>query len=496
MHTVPQLVTATLLLAGHALVGPSSPSTAASGFCSLGGMTTVHWTGAGDGVTWTDPDNWDGQVPDKSAASRNNVYACIDDQVGGLVVMDVSPDVTPEAWVQSIDVAPGTTVRLEAGAKLFVFGDPATRASTVREGAGLELLGATYGGSGRTDLDGHLTWRSLAPPASATLVSAPCMVLAGENEPPPSCDLGHPGLLAVGPTGVVDVDGAGVNLFDRYQLEIAGRLRLSGSGYVAADHGTRLELLAGPGAPGVLDIRNDGGVYEGFTRDYPGNDPALGLAQIRNAGLILKGDGVGTSAVIGAYTAGDGGRIRVVDGTLTLPAGAGQPAVVAGGRSYGAGTCLAFATYACEPVTTPADPAAALFRVPNADRNGAKVRVREGATTSGPNIAPPVTAHADGLRATERRPAVLVLRYDGSATGNRSWRRIQVYRQARPGAAFRKLPACDERGRPPRSSQVACVDRRRLPGSSRNVHDAGEPSGSRDALMVVRTRETSRWVAR
>lgn len=483
-----RLLPATLLasLLGATVV-PVPATAAGEAFCSLPGLEVREWTGAGDGTTWSDDANWNGNAPTNSTYDRENVLACID--ADGVVVMPALQG--NDAHVQAIDVAAGTTLRLEEGSKLFVYGDQDTRPSRIRAGASLRLLGASFGGPGRTVLAGTLVWRSLPPPASSTLVSSPCMLTVGADEPPPSCTIQEPGALQVAPTGVVSVDGRGVNLFDRYVLEVDGELRLSNRGYIAADRGTALRIRAG----GLLDIRNDGGIYEGFTRAYPGQDP-LPLAEVRNDGKIRKRSGDGTSAVVGTYSGSSSNAVVVRTGTLSLADGSGREATVAPGRTFGSGTCRSQAGYGCRPITSSADPLSVRITVPTADVDGAGVIVEEDVLAPGPDdLVAPVKAHARDLDASARRPAVLTLRLDHTVTEGRSWSEIDVYRQARAGEPFRKVRPCDGMGRPPRG-QVACVDRNREAGSSTTVHDAEDPAGAKDVVMVVRTRDTSRWVAR
>ena len=55
--------------------------------------------------------------------------------------------------------------------------------------------------------------------------------------------LGAKGQIVVDDEGVVDVSGGRVNLGDQYQITVHGLLRVHDDGFLAADHGTRLELL-------------------------------------------------------------------------------------------------------------------------------------------------------------------------------------------------------------------------------------------------------------
>jgi hypothetical protein len=121
--------------------------------------------------------------------------------------------------------------------------------------------------------------------------------------------------------------------------------------------------------------------------------------------------------------------------------------------------------------------------------------VQELTTASSANdIGFPVLAHATGLSATAADPAILTFRYDSSLLSGRGWASLDIYREATGTTTYVRLQACRADGSPP-TGQVACVDRRGLAGSSRNVYDDG-PGTAPDVLMVVRTLGTSRWVAR
>ena len=99
-----------------------------------------------------------------------------------------------------------------------------------------------------------------------------------------------------------------------------------------------------------------------------------------------------------------------------------------------------------------------------------------------------IQVETDDLDVSRAAPAVLQLRYDSALLERqdgsfRTWRDLEVMHQP-DGGRYHQLVPCTKAGQIP-TRQVACVDRRDQPGSSRRVGD--------DAIMVVLTIETSRW---
>lgn len=451
---------------------------ARAGYCGLTGMTINEWTGGGDGTTWEDAANWSkGKAPGTSVSDQNTAYVCID--AGGPVTM------TDWAWVQAVDVAPGTTLNLATGSILFGLGDQASRPSTFRAGSTINNSG-TIGGTGRFDVGGMLKWTSTVNGAS-TMVTRRCAML--EEGTPNACSgpvSGAPGKMRVLDAGVVDVNasGQGVNLFDQYQLEVSGTLLLSGTkGYVAADRGTSLSLIpkASTGV-GQLLIANDGGWYEGRT-DYGQTT----LSTIVNGGLIRKTAGTGTSVVIGTYSQVGAGAVQVDSGTLSMPDGLVTKVQVAAGRTYAKGACRT-ASYGCAPVATVADTQIASVTVPAGDPGGAALSIQEVNETSISGArGRPVWVRQSGLAATATAPAILKLRFDQSLVAGKTIATTEIWRRDEGTSTYAKVPTCTSSGVPP--TGPSCVDRRGLAGSSKKLADG-------DFLMVVRTRAFSRWVAR
>ncbi len=467
-----------LLLAGLVPTGATTPAASAAGaFCgyqSDPGLDVFRWDGGGDGVRWADRFNWVGdEEPDNTFAATG--YVCLE---AGLTV---EIDAGTQGRLQAIDVEAGARLEVTEGGKLFVYGDQSTRPSTFRNGSTVLLEAGTIGGPGRIDAAGLMVWRALPPTPmtgrAATLTTDPCDV----DEPPlDPCSPTGTGRLVIGDTGRFRVDGRGVNLFSRYRIVVRGRMTLTGDSYIAADRGTALELRArtdGPGV-GVLDLRNDGGFYEGITRD----DPTL--ADVVNGGLILKSRGAGTSAITGDYSVVGNGGVEVRTGTLALPNGSVEAAQVDGGASYGTGQC-ADLDRQCTPTTDPDDDPT-LYRafVPTTDRDGALVSVEEGVGTLDGRLDRPVRIVARGL--TSGSVVRLTLRYDASIVGSRTRWSIRIYRI--PAGTSQEIPVanCRSDGAFPSAGSVACVWRQRS-------SDFGG-----DLVMTVRNRSQfkSRWVGR
>ena len=231
-----------------------------------------------------------------------------------------------------------------------------------------------------------------------------------------------------------------------------------------------------------LEGRNDSGITE--------------LGTVVNQGLIVKSGGDGTSLLTGTYSQPAPGAVNVGSGTLLLPSGSSTPASVGGGAGYGSGRCLVAGQSGCQAQTFDADRQNVQFQVPTEDTTGASVRIEELTTaSSADDIGFPVEAHATGLSATAGAPAIISLRYDERILDGRDWTSVNVFRRASGTAPYVALQPCLANGGPP-SGQVACVDRRGLAGSSRNVIDAEGPGTAPDVIMVIRTVDTSRWVAR
>jgi hypothetical protein len=433
----------------------------------LPGLIPNVWQG--EGVVPGADDRWDNNANWSLGIApplTTNPYVCI--PAGGTPLIGQA-EVAP---LVALDVADGGALTVDRGGQLVLLGGLLTP-STIS--GRLDLLGATLSGPGRVNVSGTLAAHNLGPSDPATIT-------------------GTTGHMVVGDAGVVDVSGGRVNLGGQYQLSVRGLLRVHDGGFVAADHGTMLELLphSGTGAgTGTLRLEDDGDYLEG------GNPLGIApLGTVVNRGLIVKSGGTGTSLVTGTYSQPDPGAVTVDSGALLLPSGSATAATVDGGAAYGSGQCLVPAQADCEAQTFGADTQNVQLRVPGADTSGASVTVQElTSTSSAADIGFPVLAHADGLSATPAAPAILSFRYDERLLDGRGWTSVDMFRRADGTSTYVELQPCLADGSPP-TGQQACVDRRGLPESSRNVVDAEGPGSAPDVIMVVRTVGTSRWVAR
>ena len=491
MSTFGRYVVAIVL--GTSLLAPAGASQSSTilGCDALPGLTPDVWQGLGVGPDaddqWENDANWSlGIAP----VRLSDPYVCI--PAGGTPVIGAGQ----EAQLVALDVAADAELTVDAGGKLFLYGGTLTP-STIR--GRVEVIGATIGGPGRVDVSGTLQLRSLGASGPVTITTRECALFAGPYRPgeercvPGLPIIGATGRIVVDDDGVIDVSGGRVNLADEFELTVHGLVRVHDDGFLAADHGTRVELLprsADTPGTGTLRFEDDGDYVEGS------NDSGIAeLGTVVNQGLIIKSGGNGTTLLTGAYSQPAPGAVTVGSGTLLLPSGSPTPASVAAGAGYGSGRCLT-PDPGCLEQTFGVDPQNVQFHVPSEDSTGASVLIRELSTTSSAlDIGYPVEAHATGLSATAEAPAILSLRYDERILNGRDWSSINVFRRASDGAPYVALQPCLPNGDQP-EGQVACVDRRGLAGSSRNVVDAEGPGSSPDVIMVVRTVGTSRWVAR
>ena len=483
MLTFRRFLVATLLGASLLIPKDAFPALPLIDCEALPGLIPNVWQGLGVDPDaddrWENDANWSlGVAP----LRLSNPYVCI--PAGGTPVIGAGQD----AQLVALDVAADGKLRVEGGGKLFLYGGALTH-STIR--GRVEVIGATIGGPGQVNVSGELIMRSLGQSAPATITTRDCVLgLCLPGLP----IIGDKGRIVVQDEGVVDVSGGRVNLADQYRIVVRGLLRVHDDGFLAADHGTRLELLPHSGSAagtGTLRFEDDTDYLEGR------NDSGITeLGTVVNQGLIVKSGGDGTSLLTGTYSQPAPGKVNVGSGTLLLPSGSSTPASVGGGAGYGSGRCLVAGQSACQAQTFDADRQNVQFQVPTEDTTGASVRIEELTTaSSADDIGFPVEAHATGLSATAVAPAIISLRYDERILDGRDWTSVNVFRRASGTAPYVALQPCLANGGPP-SGQVACVDRRGLAGSSRNVIDAEGPGTAPDVIMVIRTVDTSRWVAR
>ncbi|MEZ5093229.1 hypothetical protein [Nocardioides sp.] len=496
MRRVLTAAVVTLLLGGSLLSGAeAAPTSALPGLCQLA-PTVNTWQGLGVGPGTTDDWETDANWSDGAPLHGGDPDVCIPS--GGLPRIAAGQ----EGHVTTLDIAGGATVHVDPGGKLFLYGDQSSDAdSLVRSNGRLEVVGGTLGGVSKLHVKGTLVLEHDVSSAATLLTrdcaydSTPGVSYPGEEtctSPVPTPVAGDTFHLEVDDRGVVDVRGGGVNIGDQTVVVARGLVRVGAGAYLAADHGTRLALrphrTAAPGT-GTLRFEGDGGYLEGKIEADTG---IATLSRLVNQGLIRKSGGTGLSLVTASYSQPTPGTASVASGTLLLPTGPVQAAQVAGGSTYGTGACVQPDDPACVPSTTPDFPQSAELRVPTIDTNGARVVVRKlGSTSSGADLGFPFTVHASSLKATPARPALIRMRFDASVLGGKRWWNVKILRKS-GSKPYRVVKACTSSGRPP-SGEVACVDRRGLAGSSRNIANV---SGAPDVLMVVRTTGTSRWVGR
>lgn len=451
---------------GAAQADPPDPA-----FCGLTGMTTYAWDGGGDGTSWSDPLNWSGDVA-PGTGSRADGYICI----GGSATVTMAPGEVALAQAFDLDVA--THLVVSSGAGLFVYGDPATRPSIAR---GLLEVGGAVGGPGRIDLTGLF----VTPANSSDAVLDPSPALAGNP-----CDLFDALPAAACLRGGVLVDHfamnayGGLRLLGGYDLTVDGAL-VPGDAGVGMGRGSRLEIRPDH----QLNIHGDADFYP-IGRGKP--RPVL-----VNNGILRKFRGGGSDrgvTVISTRYRGDGQVWVEEQDEVIIADGSRRPAEVTAGSLMGSGSCrrtdgdCRFTTLSARGkrqsavLTAPASQ-------PVEQRALVEVRPRPDLRQHG-DIGIPYLVHADDLEATPATPALIELRYDGSLLDGRTWADVQVFRQKAAGGPWRRIRACRADGTPPGAAR-ACVDRNGGPDSSRQV-----PNSGGDAILVVRTTVTSRWVGR
>lgn len=412
----------------------ASSSGAAPEHCALEGdpgLETFVWTG-GSGA-WETASNWEGGSAPNNLDAQTG-YVCIDAPgetitiVGGI-----------EARVQAVDVSPGTTVTIVDNGKLFVYGSGERTSSFRAEGGGrsrIELLGGILGGPGSIEVAGDLIWRNEGDGA-ATITTTPCIV---DN---PNCaDLedsgGH---LTVVPGGKIAVDGNGVNLYDRYTIEIGGKLRIIGDpAYIAADRGTTLHVLE----TGTFDIAGDGNVFEGWPRGFPEGV----LPTFRNDGVVIKSAGDGISAINATYEQSATGRVAVVTGSLNLPDGhnaeqanGAVTAYVQDGGSLGTASCEEKTSGLCVPGSTQEDAQDVQLTIPETANDGAEVALYEEPAPVGDPEAQPLVSV--GMSDLDGVAVTLELRTYGAAADLPDKSKWRLYRGSTKDT-FRRARRCSQ----------------------------------------------------
>jgi hypothetical protein len=339
-----------------------------------------------------------------------------------------------------------------------VWGDQEELRSVVRSDAVLEVDGATLGGGGRLQVIGTVDVHRAADGTPAALSSRPVS----------SPSKGRTGLLEIADQGVLDVHGAGdVRLARKYVVDVRGLVQLRESAGLVADNGTTMLLQQHAYGSGVgrLLIRNDRGFVTGHRAGI--KRPAIFV----NEGRIVKRDSQGTSRIDGTYLG---------DGPIIEKSGD----VVYQLRPPETETCGD--PVSCGGTPTAQVPQTASVDLPITDLDEATVKIDPLEHESVPGaIGVPVKVHATGLQATFADPVVIELRYDStlftSTTPPPDPARLVVGHADGPGATYADIPVCAGRDIP--LGAFACLD----VGAS---HTEG-----RDVVLVIRTVDTSRWIA-
>lgn len=495
LRGVPLLLVLPFLSGPHPAVAIATPSLPA--YCALAPTANVwQGLGVGPGTTpeWENGANWSTGV----SPATGDTDVCIPS--GGRPSIEAGE----EGHLTTLDINTGATLTVGQGGKLFLYGDQsANEDSVVRTSGHLDVIGGTFGGVAKLHVLGTMVVKNNGPGAAATLLIRDCAYddSPGSNYPgeesctnPATPVSGAKGLVEVADTGVLDLQGGGVNLGDQFQLIVRGLLRVRAGTFLAADHGTRLELrrhLTAAAGTGTLRFEGVGGYLEGKIFSDTG---ISSLSTLINQGRIVKtaASGSGRVLVTATYSQPSPGKVSVLAGTLLLPTGSVTPTYVDGGVTFGTGRCFTPLSPSCANTTTTNFRQSAQLRIPPADGSGANVVVRKlAAKSSTADLGFPFKVHATGLRATTRGPAIITMRFDATVLNGRRWGTVKIYRKSGT-APYRLVKACTSTGRP-QVGEVACVDRRGLAGSSRNVANT---SGAPDVIMVIRTTRTSRWTGR
>lgn len=501
LRVIPALVCA-VVVAPMLAVGGAAPASAATNRCLDAtvptGLDPFVWTGEAGNDRWQSPGNWFGDdAPNNGDAAT--AWVCIDalnDQDPGDTVYLVHESENPgtdntsatSAMVQAVDVMSGT-LSINRGGKLAVYGDHSTRPSSVRPGAHLDLTMGYLGGPGLINIDGTMTWARQR--YSSSLVSSCQAMGIGSNCPPTGLSSGS-GRMVVNGTLIVrklgdDVFNTGVNLADRYDLEVAGTLRMVGPTYIAQAHTTSIEIAA---PSGELVFDGDGDIYEGAFEGVPD-----ALPPFVNNGTVRKVGGSGSSSINTAYQ-GDGAVVvEPGHGAITTPGGFPIGASVPAEDSVGTWQCptpdsssaytdCAFDSTADASVTSEADPQAAQFTVPATAGTPALVEIRE-TDQSGPNdLQPQIEVDVEGLAGNA--VSELEFEFNNRILSVPAKGHVRLFRRA-GGAEWQEVPRCREGGGSPFPNGVtACM---RGPARDRSDHRAV-------LATVITTTPTGGWVLR
>ncbi len=285
------------------------------------------------------------------------------------------------------------------------------------------------------------------------------------------------GVLAVAAGGEARLEKYGLALYAGYHVDVrsGGLVTLGADTWFAADDGTSLTIQPG----GTVDLRGDGGYYQGCVNDKP-------LSVFTNNGTLQKSAGSGTSVIEETYVAGDAGQVLVQSGTIALPGNQAVSADVAPQHSLATGRCdQVLATEPCQPTTDPdLDEMSVELTMPQNSGVSSLVQLQElppVSTAVDPmRIGNEVEAHAEGLVPDRSAPARIELRFSQADVMQTAVQEVQVWHTPDSGPGG-QIPDCAGDTVP--AGTVACV-RRPVTRTSDNT------------FVTVLAIETSRWRVR
>ena len=426
---------------------PVSSGASAPPECRWGarGLVENRWLG-GTG-SWSDVTKWSrGVVPGRAARD----YACIPQ--GSDVVVDT---LTSRIDLDVLELGRGSSLTLQPGTALYVWGDQDQVRSITKRDSVIEVDGATLGGGGRLHVIGTVNIHRSSTGGEATLTTRPEV----------SSYSGPAGILEIGDEGTLDVRGSGsVRLATEYIVDVHGRARLRDDAGLVADHGTTFLLKKHyyGGGVGRLVLLNDHGFAEG---DASGIEE---LATFVNRGRIVKRESNGTSRIEARYV--EGGEIREQSGHVGCRRPSSRSRPLRTPVPPGPATpCRRPACGRRRP--TPTAPATSSSNLSRARRTRRDRCADEGARPRSRRDARRPRDHPTSLRPHPVRA--------GGHPGKPGRARDRARQRA--GRGVRPIPSCV--GRTLRLGAAACFD---VAASTKNGDDL---------VLVIRTTDTSRWIA-
>ena len=234
----------------------------------------ISWTGLGDGVSWTDPGNWDLGLPD-----------LIDDVVIGIFNVNIA------------GTADALSLTLDAGGTLTLSSGTLTIASDSTLDGDLTLSGGTLTGAGNVTLNGIFTWNA------GTLIGA--------------------GSTTVSALGEFQIGTNNAKTLDGYSL-INNSNNINNQWVGATGYATTFNNGATLTNNGLLDIVT--------TNTITITDGGTGINQFINTGTLTR-NGVGTFTINTPFN-NNGGTVDAQAGVLSLNGGGAST----GGQFNGSGT--------------------------------------------------------------------------------------------------------------------------------------------------------------